>query len=87
MAEIPPACWSSPRPCRVPLGIPPQAAQILKTPGLADAFTGMNTLTTPENAEKFAFLKDDPELAPVWEEIKTNGPAALQKVRGMIRAG
>ena len=63
----------------------PQAAQILKTPGLANAFTGMNTLTTPENAEKFAFLKDDPELAPVWEEIKTNGPAALQKVRGSRR--
>jgi len=53
----------------------------LKTPGLANAFMNMNTLTTPENVDRFVFLKDDPDLAVVWEDVKNNGPAAMQKVR------
>ena len=40
----------------------------------------MNNTVTPENAEKFSFLKDDPEFAEVWEDLKTNGASALQKV-------
>ena len=53
----------------------------MKQPGLAQAFLNMNTTVTPDNAEKFSFLKDDPDFAEVWEDIKTNGPSALQKVR------
>ena len=29
--------------------------------------------------EKMALLKDDPELAPMWEDIKQNGQAAMKK--------
>ncbi len=36
-------------------------------------------LATPENAEKYAFLKDDPDLAHVWEDVQKSGPVALQK--------
>ena len=34
---------------------------------------------TPENSERYAVLKDDPELKHVWEEIAQGGPGALQK--------
>ena len=53
---------------------------------MANAFMNMNSLATPENAEKYAFLKDDPDLAVVWEDVKNNGPVAMQKV-GWLRKG
>ncbi|GAX83187.1 hypothetical protein CEUSTIGMA_g10613.t1 [Chlamydomonas eustigma] len=56
-----------------------QAQQILKNPSLASAFKNMHALKTPENADKYSFLKEDPDLAPVWEDIQANGPSALEK--------
>eukprot|EP00879_Flechtneria_rotunda_P011121 GHRR01011618.1.p1 GENE.GHRR01011618.1~~GHRR01011618.1.p1 ORF type:complete len:304 (+),score=115.86 GHRR01011618.1:124-1035(+) len=57
-----------------------QAQQILQTPGLANAFLGMQTQTNPsKSAAMYEALKDDPELQPVFDEVKANGPEALQK--------
>jgi hypothetical protein len=33
----------------------------------------------PRSAALYEALKDDSELAPVFEDVKANGPAALQK--------
>eukprot|EP00955_Chlamydomonas_euryale_P095403 364937-Chlamydomonas_euryale.AAC.7 len=34
-----------------------------------------------ESAQRFAFLKDDPDLKHVFEDVQANGPEAVQKVR------
>jgi hypothetical protein len=40
----------------------------------------MQAQTSPtQSAEVYAALKDDPELQHVFEEVKANGPSALQK--------
>lgn len=56
-----------------------QAQQLMKNPGLANAFMNMSANQTPENAEKFSFLAEDPDLVPVFEDVKANGPAAFEK--------
>ncbi|KAG1677482.1 hypothetical protein FOA52_001938 [Chlamydomonas sp. UWO 241] len=66
-----------------------QAQHMLKTPGMAEAFmkgtagTSLNgsAILQPsaETAQRFAFLKDDPELAHVFADMSENGPEAGQK--------
>jgi hypothetical protein len=62
-----------------------QASEIMKTPGLAQQFISMNnpqpdgSQDAAENAERFKFLADDPDMAKVFEDVKANGPGALQK--------
>lgn len=62
-----------------------QAGEIMKTPGMAQQFiSSMNPAVdgSPDaaaNAEKFKFLADDPDMAQVFEDVKANGPGALQK--------
>jgi len=61
-----------------------QAQQILKNPSLASAFLNMQNaaqapMQSPEMAEKFAALKDDEDLKPVFEDVLANGPQAFAK--------
>lgn len=57
-----------------------QAQSLLATPGLANAFVNMQSQADPSrSAALYEALKDDDELAPVFEDVKANGPAALQK--------
>lgn len=57
-----------------------QAQMMLKTPGMANAFTNM---MAPQQdsamMERLSVLKDDPELKDVFEDMKTNGASAMQK--------
>jgi len=59
-----------------------QAQNMLRTPGMAQAMLNMRNNTvpnTPENAEKMAKLKEDPEIAKIFEDVAQNGPGAFQK--------
>eukprot|EP00199_Chlamydomonas_sp_CCMP681_P002826 CAMPEP_0119108878 /NCGR_PEP_ID=MMETSP1180-20130426/15945_1 /TAXON_ID=3052 ORGANISM="Chlamydomonas cf sp, Strain CCMP681" /NCGR_SAMPLE_ID=MMETSP1180 /ASSEMBLY_ACC=CAM_ASM_000741 /LENGTH=305 /DNA_ID=CAMNT_0007094551 /DNA_START=17 /DNA_END=934 /DNA_ORIENTATION=+ len=57
-----------------------QAQEMMKTPGMAQAFLGMQqNLGGPEMAEKYKALKDDPELKHVFDDVIAEGPAAFQK--------
>ncbi|KAF6255784.1 flagellar associated protein [Scenedesmus sp. NREL 46B-D3] len=57
-----------------------QAQSLLATPGLANAFVNMQSQADPtHSAAVYEALKDDAELAPVFEDVKANGPGALQK--------
>lgn len=41
---------------------------------------------TPENVEKYAWMKDDPDLVKVFDDVKVHGPAAFEKVSQQGRA-
>lgn len=57
-----------------------QAQAIMQNPGLSNAFINMQNQSDPtKSAEIYAALKDDPELQHVFEDVKENGPGALQK--------
>ncbi|GIL79791.1 hypothetical protein Vretimale_12414 [Volvox reticuliferus] len=56
-----------------------QAQTIMHNPSLANAFTNMLAPQAPAMMERLNALKDDPELQDVFEDMKTNGAAALQK--------
>uniref|UniRef100_A0A7R9VDV6 Uncharacterized protein n=1 Tax=Chlamydomonas euryale TaxID=1486919 RepID=A0A7R9VDV6_9CHLO len=56
-----------------------QAQAMLKTPGMASAFLQGVQTPAAESAQRFAFLKDDPDLKHVFEDVQANGPEAVQK--------
>ena len=64
-----------------------QAQAIMGSPGLAQAFLSVGSggggaggpAESAKSAEVYAALKDDPELAHVFDDVKNNGPGALQK--------
>ncbi|KIY94695.1 hypothetical protein MNEG_13268 [Monoraphidium neglectum] len=57
-----------------------QAQMVMRTmPGAAQALTGQLPAAAPAGEDVFNALKDDPELAEVFEDVKANGVAALQK--------
>ena len=57
-----------------------QAQQVLQRPGMANMMlAGASPAGAAAGAGVFAALKDDPELAEVFEDVKANGMGALQK--------
>jgi hypothetical protein len=57
-----------------------QAQAIMQSPGLANAFINMSANADPaRSAGIYDSLKDDPELSHVFDDVKNNGPGALQK--------
>lgn len=57
-----------------------QAHTVLRTRGMAEMMVaGQSRQGVAAGAGLFAALKDDPELAEVFEDVKANGMGALQK--------
>ncbi|GBF96449.1 hypothetical protein Rsub_09248 [Raphidocelis subcapitata] len=57
-----------------------QAQAVMARPGMAQAmFAGQSPAGAAAGAEMYEALKDDPDLAEVFADVKENGPSVLQK--------